>query len=393
MKNKICYMIYSLSRGGAEGQLIELLRRLDRDCFDPSLILWEEGNLQRVQGLVGDVRVLGVERHASGGRSRREYRAALALKRLSTCLSEIRPQILHAILSGPSILAAFARVTRLVPCAIHSRRTLVDAYRCKDRIRTIADSIATKVSDLVIGNCGAIIREMVTLDGVPESRAQLIPNGVDTVRFSPQMERSLREELGWSDDNFVFGIVANFLPYKRHLDFVQIAALIHAVHPRARFLLAGEDRGEMKPVEEAVEKAGLGPYTRILPGTEHPERAFAAMDVYICTSETEGLSNSLLEAMSSGVPVIATDVGGNREAVADGATGFVVPCQTPEAIAKIACELVANPDLLRRLSSNARRRVEELFPMEKMVRAHEEVYLRLLEEKRASNWARLTCRA
>ena len=281
MKTKICYMIYSLSRGGAEGQLIELLKGLDRNRFDLSLIVWEEGNLHRVQGLVGDVRVLGVERHAFGRRSRPEYRAALALKRLCACLFEIRPQILHAVLSGPAILAALARVIRLVPCAIHSRRTLVDAYRHKDRIRTIVDSMATKVSDLAIGNCVAIIREMLTLDGVPESRAQLIPNGVDTARFSPHVDRSLREELGWSGDHFVFGIVANFLPYKRHVDFVRIAALIHAVHPRARFLLAGEDRGEMNSVRGAIEKAGLGPYTRILPGMECPERAFAAMDVYI----------------------------------------------------------------------------------------------------------------
>ncbi len=393
MKTKICYTIYSLSWGGAEGQLIELLRRLDRDLFDPSLILWEGGNLHRVQGLVKDIRVLGIERQISGRLVSREYRAALAFRRLSRCLSEIRPQILHAILSGPCILAAMARVTRLVPCAIHSRRTLVDAYRHKDRIRTIVDSMATKVSDLVIGNCRAIIREMLTLDGVPESRAQLISNGVDTERFSPQVGPSLREELGWQQDNFVFGMVANFLPYKRHLDFVQVAVLIHAVHPNSRFLLAGEDRGEMESARDAIEKAGLAPYTRILPGMKKPERAFAAMDVYLCTSQTEGLSNSLLEAMSSGVPVIATDVGGNREAVADGVTGFILPSQAPETIAKAACELMENPDLLLRLSHNARQRAEELFSMEKMVRAHEQAYMRLLEEKRASNWARLTCRA
>jgi len=389
VKTRICYTIYSLSWGGAEGQLIELLRRLDRDRFEPSLVLWEDGNLERVQDLVADVRVLGIERHATGRFCSREYRAALAIRRMYRCLSEIRPQILHAILSGPCILAAAARVARLVPCAIHSRRTLVDAYRHKDWIRTIVDSMATKVSDLAIGNCEAIIGEMVTLDGVPESRAQLISNGVDTSRFSPAGDFSLRKELGWEKGNFVFGMVANFLHYKRHVDFVRVAALIHAVHPESRFLLAGEDRGAMGPARDAIEKAGLGPYTKILPGTREPERAFAAMNAYICTSQTEGLSNSILEAMASGVPVIATDVGGNREAVADGVTGFVVPDHSPQAIARAACELVDNPDLLLRLSCNARQRAQEVFSMEKMVRAHEQLYMRLLEEKPASNWAQL----
>ncbi len=109
MKTRICYTIYSLSWGGAEGQLIELLRRLDRDRFEPSLVLWEDGNLERVQDLVADVRVLGIERHATGRFCSREYRAALAIRRMYRCLSEIRPQILHAILSGPCILAAAAR--------------------------------------------------------------------------------------------------------------------------------------------------------------------------------------------------------------------------------------------------------------------------------------------
>jgi hypothetical protein len=86
MKIKVCYTIYSFSWGGAEGQLIELLRHLDRDRFDPSLILWEDGNLQRVQGLVSNARVLGIERQVSGRRVSREYRAALAWRRFSPLL-------------------------------------------------------------------------------------------------------------------------------------------------------------------------------------------------------------------------------------------------------------------------------------------------------------------
>ena len=98
-----------------------------------------------------------------------------------------------------------------------------------------------------------------------------------------------------------------------------------------------------------------------MPGTKTPELAFAAMDVYLCTSETEGLPNVLLEAMSSDVPVIATRVGGNPEAIEEGYSGYLVPPLAPEQMAQCAIELVTQPSLLRELSANARLRAERTF--------------------------------
>jgi glycosyltransferase involved in cell wall biosynthesis len=228
---------------------------------------------------------------------------------------------------------------------------------------------------------------------VPKSRAQVIYNGVDTERFSPAKRPGMRGEFGWSKEHLVLGMVANFLPYKRHLDFVRAAALIHAALPQARFLLVGEDRGEMPAVQKAIQETGLEPYTRIVPGTATPELAFAAMDVYICSSETEGFSNVLLEAMATGLPVIATNVGGNPEAVSEGVNGTLVPAHAPELIARAALELATNLERLQQWSHNSRRNAEELFSLKKMVQAHEELYTRLASQSRTSAWKRLAGRA
>jgi len=244
--------------------------------------------------------------------------------------------------------------------------------------------MATRAADFVLGNSQAIVDEVRRLDRVPDSKTQVIYNGVDTGRFSPAKRPGLRRELGWGDEHLVFGMVANFIPYKRHLDFIRAAGLIHQRISQARFLLVGEDRGEMPVVQKALEEAGLASQTRTLPDTPAPEQAFAAMDVYMCTSETEGFSNVLLEAMATGLPVIATDVGGNREAVAEGINGTLIPAHAPDLIARAALHLAANPDRLREFSFQSRKRAEELFSLAKMVRAHEDVYLRLSAQNQTS---------
>jgi glycosyltransferase involved in cell wall biosynthesis len=382
MKVKVSYLIGTLGTGGAEGQVVELIRRLDRSRFEPSLVLESGDGTERVNGLVSDVRILRPNATLNRAVLKRAYHAQLALRRLCSHLSGIRPDILHAFLPGSVIHASGARLLRRVPCMIASRRSLVDCYRPNGKLAAVADKVATRTADFVLGNSEAIIQEVMRLDGVPASRTLVIYNGVDTERFSPSNRPGLRCEFGWGEEHTVFGMVANFISYKRHLDFVSAAALIHATIPQARFLLVGEDRGQMSSVQNAIDAAGLARYFNILPGTKKPEQAFAAMDVYICTSETEGFSNVLLEAMATGLPVIATDVGGNHEAVAEGVNGILIPARTPQLIAQAAVKLATNPDKLHEFSQQSLRRAENLFSLSRMVHAHQELYSQLVSQKR-----------
>jgi glycosyltransferase involved in cell wall biosynthesis len=97
----------------------------------------------------------------------------------------------------------------------------------------------------------------------------------------------------------------------------------------------------------------------------------------------------LLEAMASGLPVIATDVGGNREAVADGVTGFLVPPRAPERLAEVAIQLASHPDQAHRFAEKARSSAEERFSVGRMLRAHEEIYCTLLKIQSRSPWSRI----
>jgi len=378
---KIAYLIGSLAIGGAEGQLVELLSRLDPSRWETSLVVFNEQHAERAPAALRQVLSLGIH---SGGNSRsylKAWKTITAVTRLAGYLRSIRPDILHAFLPASFILAAPAARLARVPILVGSRRSLVNCYRTGGP-RAMADRLATRWCDFVLGNSAAVTDELIHMDGVPAEHASTIYNGVDTARFRPG-DRSLRQVYGWGADDVVFGIVANFIPYKRHADFVRAAALICAKSPHARFIMAGEDRGILPAIREEIVQAGLESRFVIIPGTLEPERLYPAMDAYICTSKTEGFSNVLLEAAASGLPLIATRVGGNPEIVFPGENGFLVPVSSPKEIAESALAIIDDPTLRRHMGRHSRELVERRFSLEIMVRQHELFYEKVIAAGRA----------
>jgi len=374
---RITYLIGSLSTGGAEKQLLELIHRLDRSRWESSLILFDLSYADRAPDVVGQVLSLGIPSEGYSRSFRKALMAAGAVRKLTGHLRRLRPEILHAFLPVSCILAVPAAHLAGVPVLIGSRRSMVDMYRKRDLLARV-DRLAARVCDYMLGNSLAVTEELVRLDGVPADRVGTIYNGVDTARFKPG-DRTQRYVCDWTEEHIVFGIVANFHSYKRHVDFVRAAAMIGANAPHARFIMAGEDRGMLPLVRKEIVQAGLESRFVIIPGAPDPAKLYSAMDAYICTSETEGFSNVLLEAAASGLPLIATQVGGNPEIVFPGENGFLVPIAKPEDVAQAALTLVDDAMLRRRMGSQSRELAERQFSLETMVRQHELLYERALE--------------
>jgi glycosyltransferase involved in cell wall biosynthesis len=375
LKTKITYFIGHLATGGAESQLIEMLRYLNRSQFEPSLILLTPDGTERVEGMVDHIYCIKpLSRKISPLRS---------IVRIASALRESEPTILHALLPEPCILGFAAAKLCRIPILVGSRLSLADCYRPNHSWPVVsADRFATTVSTHMIGNSRAIADELATLDMASPSKISVIYNGIDTERFNPAISPSLRANFGWSLSNIVFGCVANFFGYKRQIDLVAAAQQIVAEFPQARFLLLGEDRGTMAEVKQEIARRGLNDFFAIIPGRPDPENVYSAIDVYVCTSDTEGFSNVILEAMACGKPVIATKVGGNPEAVLDGHTGIIVPARSPESIVGAANRLLQSQELRLSMGISGRKRIEQQFSVKTMVAAHEKLYSRLLQERK-----------
>jgi glycosyltransferase involved in cell wall biosynthesis len=377
---RVICLVPAMTRGGTERQLIELLCGLDRERFDPTLVVFGDAKRDASYDPGNAVdRVLSLSISPGGNfRARNAPGLVLGMLRLTGILRDIRPHVVHAFLPAPAVIGAIACKCTGVSTFLVGRRSMASYHRRGSRLLTWFDRLPLKFASGLVGNCKAIAEEAVAVDKVPLERTFIIYNGVNTESFRQGKDIALRAQLGFGPNAVVFGMIANFHYIKRHIDFIQAAEQIHKIDLDARFLMVGADQGELPSLRREIRARGLDSSIAVVEGTSEPERYYRAMDVYISTSEVEGMSNSIMEAMATGKPVIATNVGGNPELVIDGETGFLVPSHAPQEIAARASTMLADSAMRNRMGQTAIRVVEERFTVKAMVRAHEELYQMLV---------------
>lgn len=201
---------------------------------------------------------------------------------------------------------------------------------------------------------------------VPAARAVVIENGIDAAPYARARGDAVRAELGAAAGAPLVGSVGLLNEAKGHLDLVDAAAIVRRTRPDARFLVAGE--GALRgAIEARIRERGLeGAFTLLGQRRDVPE-VIAALDVFAMPSLWEGLPYVVLEAMAAGKPVVASDVNGNRDLVADGETGLLVPPQQPDALAAAILRLLADPPLAAALAARGREQVLARFSIDSML--------------------------
>lgn len=196
-------------------------------------------------------------------------------------------------------------------------------------------------------------------------------NGVDTAEFHPPSVA----QPGHAGP--VIGTVANLDVRKDLGTFLRMAARIVAVFPQATFKVVGAGP-ERDSLVQLANELGIGARVEFTGASGNTKDAYHTFDVFVLSSRNEGFANVIVEAMASGLPVVATDVGGAREAIDDGRTGFVVPAHDPEALAERVGRLLADPSLGQRMGRAGRERAVREFSLQAMVRRYDDLYRELL---------------
>jgi glycosyltransferase involved in cell wall biosynthesis len=228
--------------------------------------------------------------------------------------------------------------------------------------------------DRILAPSQAVLNAVAASERAPRERMLCIPNGVDTARFQPDATayQRLRANFDLAPDALLIGCVADLFAVKRHLDLIDAFAQVHEEFPQAHLLLIGE--GPLRDtIETRVRDLRIGDNVLLLGSRRDVDALLPALDLFVLASDTEGLSNAILEAQACGLPVIATHTGGNADLVDDD-RGILVPPRDPDATAEAIGVLLRNPDLRSRMGAAARSRVAGDHSLESMTQAYASLY-------------------
>lgn len=235
------------------------------------------------------------------------------------------------------------------------------------------------IPDRVICVSEAVRQVALERELLDPSRTIVVHNGVEPAENIAEERSATRWKLGVSDDSLIVGMVANFNRSVKGVSyFLDAIPSIVQVVPSTRFLILGTGTEELD-LRRKAKALGIDAYVIFGGYQQEVGRYYAIMDVSVLTSLSEGLSITLLESMSYGLPVVVTRVGGNAEVVVDGVTGYLVqPRDVPEFVGRVV-ELLRNPDLRARMGQEGRRRVEQQFQIRDVADRYLAIYSELLQ--------------
>jgi glycosyltransferase involved in cell wall biosynthesis len=362
---KISIYIGQLDVGGAEGQVVLLARGLKGRGHDVMLITEEGRTAALPPDLLGNLVLL----------PRRPRRARL--RALEEVLVAARPDVLHCQLTAANLWGTIAGRRADIPAKIIS---FLSTDPWKKWYHLLADRYVARRADGIWCNSRRVAERYRRLLAAHASKFRVIYNGVDAARFDPARFGAARErirvdELRLTADAPVIINVGNLHPVKNHALLLRALAKVHAglaAAERPYLVIVGAGPEQERIVGEAG-RLGLLPFLRLLGPARDVERYLAAADVFALSSDAEGFSNALLEAMSSSLACVATDVGGNAEAL-DGGAGVLTPPRDRDALAAALGELLANEERRKAFGAAARRRAVETFGLARMVAETEAWY-------------------
>lgn len=369
----VLFVISALRVGGSERQLAALARALVGEGKTIAVYSLMDGPVRTELEQAG-VETVVANRFGRAG-------IPLAALHLFWFMRRHRPGIVHFFLPAAYLVGAPLAVLARVPVRVMSRRSL-NTYQRHALIRGLERSWHG-IMQAVIGNSLAVVGQLREEGVVPE-RLGLIYNGIDSSRFAAIGTRETnRARLNLTSTSLVLCVVANLIPYKGHSDLIEALALATPSLPADwRLLIVGRDDGIGKTLREQARRLGLQNNIVFLGTRNDVANILAASDIGVLPSHEEGFSNAILEGMAAGLPMVATQVGGNAEAVRDGETGLVVAGRDIKGLAAAIVKLANDAPLRARLAGAARERVTQQFDFRRFVQNHHKLYAALQSGRR-----------
>lgn len=375
VRKKVLHLIPSFHQGGSEWQAVQLINALGADGrYEVRLACLEKAGvlLDRLNGFaVGDIGEFRLN-------SFHDMNMVRQLTRFAQCLRNERIDILQTHDFYSNIFGMFAARFARTPARIAAKRET--GMRTSRQL--FIERRAFAAADAIIANSVGV-KEFLVSTGVKGEKIEVVHNGLDESRFvaSGSDRASVLEELGITaaPSNRLVTIVANLRDeVKDHEMFIRAAARVAGRNDNARFVVAGEGE-RLKIVEQLSVDLGIESRLIFVGRCGRVPDLLSVSDVCVLTSRSEGFSNSIVEYMAAGKPVVATDVGGASEAVVHGETGFLVGSGDDESLADRLSTLLDDAGLAEKMGRLGKDRVAKMFTVRTQVERTVALYERLIE--------------
>lgn len=361
MTKRILHISSTSGPGGAEMLVSSIAAGLDRERFQSVVCLFSQGWLRdRCEALGLGTYVIQMNHQWD-------------LRWVLNCCSLVRREGVSLIHAHEFRANAFGTLVARLCCipivaTVHGKNYYPDRAKRRIAYRWVSRS-ARMVA--VSHDLRQFLAEEI---GVPPNRVSVIHNGVDPNKgLSAEQRSQLRSELGIQEGDFVLGVVGSLYEVKGHLYLLDAFKEVLRSYPNTKLLVIGqgdlEEALKSKAVEWKIER-----HVSFLGLRNDVPRLLSALDIFVLPSLSEGLSIALSEAMSAGIPVIASNVGGNPEIIVDGETGYLVPSRDAKALAVRILDLMADPSRQKSFGHRGRERVAKKFSTACMLEQYQALY-------------------
>ncbi len=365
----VMFAVTSLTFGGAETLLTNLIQRMNQARFAPELCC-----IKRL-GYLGEQLASLIPTHAYGLRSKYDLRV---LPWMTDLLRRRQADVLVTVGAGDKMfwgrLAARRAQVPVIVSALHTTGW-------PDRVGRL-NSWLTPLNDAFVGVAQSHGRHLIEGERFPAEKVHVIPNGVDVDRFAPgKASERLMNELGVSRDAKVIGIVARLDKVKNHEMFLRVAVNVQQCVPNAQFLIVGD--GPMRSnLEDLARQLHLDDCVHFVGERADIPDILRMLDLFVLTSHIEANPVSILEAASTGLPVVATNVGSVSESVREGINGHLITPNDEESMSSRIVELLTHPQRARVMGAAGRAHVVANWSLDQMVNKYEELIATLYTEKK-----------
>lgn len=372
---KVLYVIGSLSIGGAEKQLYLLAGNVKAAGFKTTVFAIDPTGPLYKSFQESGIKVIGIKSYRFRSKYLIFIKILKAYMKLALLILRERPDVIHCYLPLTNFLGATLGRLLGVGKVVTSKRALNNHVLRYPFMKHI-DRLADWCSDHILANSQAVLEDTVKLNPATAGKIQVIYNGLQAnPYYAPVQNRQLvRKDLGLSVDKVSLISVGNLIPYKGHAELIAAFAQVSRLHKNLHLYIVGQDRGIGDELQAQTLSLGIQDCVSFLGLRQDVQHLLSAMDIFVLPSHEEGFCNALLEAMAAGLPCIATNVGGNAEAVIHNKSGLIVEPKDKAALRDALCQLVEDEGLRLRLAQEAYKASGERFSIKSMLQNHLDIY-------------------